>query len=318
MSLKRLLTAPRAVFLLFGLSLSGLAFACGPTAAPSPTAVPADPFAVVRATSQAAYQSGKPLVDSGDIMRGCPLIDAAKTADPDNRPDIQAALDQCLTQIPQLLATSAAAPTATLTSSQRPIVVATLPPVAPAGQPATPPAAVMTPSSQPARPAGVAPPSPAAAAASLILFRDPQGRFTVAAPVDWVRIDSPQALFGSGIVQFRDRTAVAELDVAVDTVTKAVSPELYAASIELAMQQQVPGYATEQALPDSIDGNPAIRRVFTFTQRDASGRDIQARAFQVVVVKGQTPYVITASAPADQFQQFTPLLDQMAASFHFS
>src|SRR5919199_2349165 len=96
---RHLLTAPRAVFLLFGLSLGGLALACGPSAASVPTPTATDPFAVVRATSQAAYQSGKTLLDNGDVLRGCPLIDTAKTNDPDDRPEIQSALQTCLTAI---------------------------------------------------------------------------------------------------------------------------------------------------------------------------------------------------------------------------
>jgi len=70
--------------------------------------------------------------------------------------------------------------------------------------------------------------------------------------------------------------------------------------------------------PTSVSGAPAIRRVFTFTQRDANGRDLQARAFQTVVVKGQTPYIITATAPAPQSHQVSPEFDQMVQSFQFS
>src|SRR6266849_4544329 len=99
----------------FSCALGGLTLACGPSAAPQPTAVAADPFAVVRATSQAAYQAGKDYLDRGDL-RGCPLIDTAKTTDPDNRPEIQQALERCLTAIAEL--PTAAPPT----PGQRPIV----------------------------------------------------------------------------------------------------------------------------------------------------------------------------------------------------
>jgi hypothetical protein len=332
MHVHRLLTAPRAVFLLSSLSLGALALACGPSAAPAATPTVADPFAVVRATSQAAYQSGKEALDRGDLLRGCPAIDTAKTTDPDNRTDIQSALDQCLTQIPQLLATSAAA--SAPSPVQRTIVVPTAPAAATAAQPT--PAAAANPANAAAspRPATAAPGAPSApapaspvttraaapAALNTVTFRDPQGRFTVAAPADWTTVDPPQPAFaiGTAVVQFRDPTGRAELDVAVDTSTRAVSPELYAASLELSMQQQVPGYATEQASPTTVSGSPAIRRVFTFTQQDATGRELQARAVQTVVVKGQTPYVVTASAPADQFQQYSPIFDQVVESFRFS
>src|SRR5215211_1463423 len=86
--------SPRHVGGLFGLLLAGATFACGPSVTPSATPA-TDPFAVVRATSQAAYQSGKALLDRGDL-NGCQFIDLAKTNDPDNRADIQQALEQCL------------------------------------------------------------------------------------------------------------------------------------------------------------------------------------------------------------------------------
>src|SRR3979411_189100 len=101
-----------------GLVLGGLTLACSP-AAPAATPVAADPFAVVRATSQAAYQAGKDYLDRGDL-RGCPLIDTAKTTDPDNRPEIQQALERCLQAIAELPTATAAPPPA-----QRTIVLAT-------------------------------------------------------------------------------------------------------------------------------------------------------------------------------------------------
>lgn len=156
------------------------------------------------------------------------------------------------------------------------------------------------------------------ASAALVNWNDPQGRFSIGAPPDWTAATQPQSVVGNGIVQFHDPTGRAEADVAVDTANQAVSPELYAAKLELAMQQQVPGYAGEQVVPGTTSGSPSIERVFTFTQKDASGQDHQARGFQLVVVKGSTPYVISASAPAEQYQQFSPTFDRILASFKFS
>ena len=140
----------------------------------------------------------------------------------------------------------------------------------------------------------------------------------MAAPADWITAPQPQSLFGTSVVEFRDPSGRAEVDVAVDTNTKAVSPELYAASMELAMQQQVPGYASEQVVPGTTAGSPSVRRVFTFIQRDANGQDHQARGFQVTVIKGSTPYIVSGSSPAEQFQQFSPSFDRMVESFRFS
>ena len=104
----------------------------------------------------------------------------------------------------------------------------------------------------------------------------------------------------------------------MDSTARAVSPELYAASMDILMQAQVPGYAGEQMQPTSTDGNPSVKRVYTFTQRDAAGQDHQARGFQVTLVKGSTPYIIAGSAPAADFAQYTATFDQVVQTFRFS
>jgi hypothetical protein len=48
-----------------GLVICALSLACGPSAPAAPTANP-DAFAVVRATSQAAYQAGQAELSRGD------------------------------------------------------------------------------------------------------------------------------------------------------------------------------------------------------------------------------------------------------------
>jgi hypothetical protein len=343
---------PRAVFGLVVLGLGGLGFACGPALAPpTPTATQGDPFAVVRATSQAAYESGKAHFERGELQAALIDLDRAKTNDPDSRADIQQALQQTIS-----LLESMTPPAAPADSGPR-IVVATLPPQTPAPPRAAPPTqtpppaqtsrpaqATLPPASKPttsapqgtgvvstpgppgaAATAGAATSKPttpsqgtASSGASLTPWRDPQGRFSLATPPDWSKVELPQALFGAGIVQFVDPSGRAEFDVAVDSSSKVVSPELYAASMELAMQQQMPGYASEQMVPGSTSGNPSVRRVFTFMRRDSAGRDQAVRGFQSTVLKGSTPYIISGSAPADQFQQYSPIFDQMVESFRFS
>lgn len=323
------LTAPKAVFLLSGLALGVGGMACGPSAAMAPTATQPDAFAVVRATSQAAYQAGQDALNRGDLMRGCPLIDTAHTADPDNNAAIQRALDQCLTQIPQLLATSAAASAATSPPTSEPARTITVPTVSaapagaptPGGQAAPPtPAPAATRSAASASPSSAASPVAAPTPIPLVTYRDPQGRFTIGVPGDWQSIEPAQALFNIGTAAFewRDSNGVPDVGVSVDTNAKAVSPELYAATLELTMQSQLPGYASEAALPTAVSASPAIRRVFTFSERDSAGHDRQARAVQVVVLKGQTPYLITALATTDAFAGLSPTFDAIIASFLFS
>jgi hypothetical protein len=319
-----------------GLLLCCWTLACRPASPPAATPTEGDPFAVVRATAQAAYASGETHLDRGEYLQACVDLDTAKTNDPDNRPEIDQALAKalqyCLTPVPE--ATSAPA------QSVPTLAVPTLPAAASGVgatqavpnaatrtvdslQPTPTPITRVAATAQPTAAAAAAPntaasPITTAAASAWLTWKDPQGRFSMDAPADWTSAPQPRSLFGTSVVEFQDPTGRAEVDVAVDSSTRAVSPELYAASMELAMQQQVPGYAAEQVVPGATAGNPSVRRVFTFTQRDASGQDHQARGFQVTLVKGSTPYIVSGSSPAEQFQQLSSTFDRMVESFRFS
>jgi hypothetical protein len=298
-----------------GLSLAGLSLACRPsqaTAVPTPAA--ADAFAVVRATAEAAYQSGKAHLDRGELEPALIDLDTASTNDADNRQDIQLALAQTISQLQTETPTVVPTPLPRAPVIATPLLVATPLPLAPGVATPVPPTLVVA-----SLPATTPEPAGSMIAPILVVWRDPQGRFSVSAPTDWATAEHAQALFGvgSGVVQFRDASGRSELDIAVDSQANAVSPELYSASVELALQQHVPGYTAEQTLPENVSGSPSIRRVFTFTQRDASGLDYQARGFQVTVVNGTTPYVISGSAPADQFQAASVTFEQMVESFRF-
>jgi hypothetical protein len=298
-----------------GLSLAGLSLACRPsqaTAVPTPAA--ADAFAVVRATAEAAYQSGKAHLDRGELEPALIDLDTASTNDADNRQDIQLALAQTISQLQTETPTVVPTPLPRAPVIATPLLVATPLPLAPGVATPVPPTLVVA-----SLPATTPEPAGSMIAPILVVWRDPQGRFSVSAPTDWATAEHAQALFGvgSGVVQFRDASGRSELDIAVDSQANAVSPELYSASVELALQQHVPGYTAEQTLPENVSGSPSIRRVFTFTQRDASGLDYQARGFQVTVVNGTTPYVISGSAPADQFQAASVTFEQMVETFRF-
>ena len=283
-----------------GTGLVLITFACTPSprAAPAPPTPTDDPFVVVRATAAAAYESGRAHLDRGELEQALVDLDTAKTNDPDNRQDIQQALDATLRQLQALTPTAGPTP-----PPQRTIVVATVPAASPVAAAAVSAIPVVSPS----------------ASVALVKWSDPQGRFTIGAPASWTAVDQPQSFVGSPVVEFRDPTGRAEFDVTVDSSTRAVSPELYTASIELAMQQQVPGYASEQALPVTVGGTAGFERIFTFTQRDASGAEHQARGMQVVVLKSSTPYVVSATAPAELFaNQYRGTFDSIVASFAFS
>src|SRR6266849_5631163 len=118
--------SPRAAVAFATLTLGGLTFACGPAVAPAPTPVPADPFVVVRATSQAAYATGQAHLDRGELQAALVDLDTATTNDPDNRQDIQQALAQTLSQL------ALQTPTAEPTSAPRNLIVTTVPAAIPA------------------------------------------------------------------------------------------------------------------------------------------------------------------------------------------
>jgi hypothetical protein len=362
---------------LLGGGLVGLAVACQPgSASPNqPTAEPtqADPFAVVRATADAAYRAGRADLDRGQLEQALVELDQAKTNDPDNRQDIQQALDETIRRIqalPPVTATEIASgpgPGALVTPpavAQTQAVRADTPPAvaqteavratsqvgataartaAPGQVTSTQPAA--GPTAGPAGQAGTVAPGERAAAATeaagagstpgpagvaagastagragasgLVMWRDAQGRFSIGAPPGWETLQAPQTMFGTGVVGFREAGGQAELDVAVDTSSRAVSPELYAASMELAMQQ-VPGYALDSVQPGTTAGAPSVRRVFSQTRRDAAGHDYTARGFQVAIVRGSTAYVVSASSPADRYAEYGSTFDRMLDSLAFS
>lgn len=254
----------------------------------------------MRATAEAAYQSGRTHLDRGELETALIDLDTAKTNDPDNRSDIQQALDEAVRRLQSATPPPTATPRIAVGSTLiRPTAVPAPPTAAPS--PTTPPIATGAP-----------------AADALVVWHDSQGRFAIGGPGDWQRVEQPQALFGTGIIEFDDPSGHAELGVAVDQSRPAVSPELYAASLELAMQQQMPGYAAEQVEPGSTAGNPSVRRVYTFTRRSTSGQNEQARGFQIVVVKGSVPFIISGSAPADQYARYVSIFDRMVGSFTFS
>ena len=266
---------------------------------------------MVRATAEAAYESGKAHLDRQELEQALIDLDQAKTHDPDNRVDIQQALDETVRRFqtePQ--------PTATIAPNSRP----TVPPGSTVGLPTRQPTPVATP--RPAQATQSTRPAQATSTATLgqpvlATWRDPRARFSIGAPRDWQAIEHPQVLAGSGVVEFHDASRHAEFDVAIDEAVQAVSPELYAAGLEIAMQQ-VPGYAVEQIQPGTTAGSPSIKRVFTLNQRDSSGNEVAARGFQVVVVRGSTPFILSGSAPADQYAHFAALFDQIVGSFMFA
>src|SRR5438128_7553357 len=261
-----------AVWIGVGLLLSCLTLACGPAAAPAPTPAQGDPFAVVRATAQAAYSSGKAHLDRGEYLQACVDLDTAKTNDPDNNPAIEQALGQAL----QYCLTPVAEATSPPAQARPTLAVGTL---ASAATAAPKPASVATPVPTP-RPTSDATGASADGSSDLAMWKDPQGRFAIGRAADWSTVDEPQSLFGTSVVEFRDMSGRAEIDVAVDGSAKAVSPELYAASMELAMRQQARGYASEQVQPGATAGSASLPRAYILTPRHARATARQARALQ--------------------------------------
>ncbi len=261
--------------------------ACQSAARATPTEN-VDDFAVVRQRAEAAYVAGRQALERGDLEAALVSLDQAKVNDPDNRADIQAALDETLGRLRAL-------------------------PPTPAPVPATP-----GPAPTPARPdpASVAPTAGAAGPPGLAVWTDPGQRFSVAAPPDWAVLAAPRAPFGTGAVGFRDPEGRSELVVAVDENAQAVSPELYAARMELAAGG-TPGYALESVVPGTTAGVPSVRRTFVANQRDATGQSVAVRGFQVVLLRTGAAWVLAATAPVAQYARLAPVFEGVVSSFTF-
>ena len=152
--------------------------------------------------------------------------------------------------------------------------------------------------------------------ASFTLFTDAQGRFTIAAPSDWQVIRTPPVEFGQGVVGFRDPTGRADLTVAIDSEARVPSPELYAARIDLAMQQ-LTGYALESVVPGQMADSASVRRNYSVTQRDSTGRAFEPRGFQVTLVRGVTTHVLTGAAPKGDYAAFDRVFSQILETLSF-
>lgn len=286
----------RARPLLLALALLVSAFAAACQTAPPVEPTPAiDDFAGVRATAEASYQSGRQALEQGLLEEALVALDRANVNDPDRREDIQAALAETIRRIQALppTPTRTAIPTRTPAPAFRPSITnSPVPDLTPA------------PMAQPSPPPG------------FTTWSDPQGRFRIDVPTGWAVVSDPPAEFGNGLVAARSPDGRAEIVLSVDTGTQVVSPELYAAKMELAMQD-LPGYALETIVPGTTSGSPSLRRNFTLTQRTADGQSVTARGFQVAVLRGKTPYVLTALAPSTAYASFQSAFEQAAASVAF-
>ena len=276
------------------LAITGGIAACtlsAPPAPPTPAENEPDDFAVVRSTAEAAYQTGQQQLAAGDLDAALVSFDQARLNDPDQRQDIQSALDETVAQIRAQPQPPTKTPLPTWTPE---------PTVAARVQTPTP---VPT-STGPRVPAGYA------------VWTDTQGRFTIAIPSDWKVGQQPTAEFGTGIVAFKDPTGVGQLIVAQDPQAQAVSPELYAAKMEIQMEN-ADGYALDTVVPGMIGNSPSLRRNYSVNQKNAAGQQVTVKGFQLTVLRGKVPYILTASAPANQYDSFAQTFDQIVGTFTF-
>lgn len=266
-----------------------LAVACAAPAAPTPTP---DPFAALRPIAQDAYEAGSAALQRGELETALVELNRAKVNDPDNRADIEQALQGTL----RLL--RARTPTPTLLPTRTP---------APTDTPSPPLAAPAEPTSRP--------PQTRPSAEGTRRFRDTAGRFTLDVPADWQQRAAPPSASGTGVIGFTGPGG-ATFTVAVDQATQTVSPELYAARMELQLQR-TPGYALELVTSNMLAGSPSVRRDFSLGAGDA-GASPATRGFQVVVVRAQTPYLLEALAPQAEYEALRPTFERMLESFRFA
>ena len=65
-------------------------------------------------------------------------------------------------------------------------------------------------------------------------------------------------------------------------------------------------------------GDPDLRSAGARLNVAVEGRLGRIAGLQVAIVKGSTPYIISATAPAEQYDQYSATFNQMVGSFRFS
>ena len=153
----------------------------------------------------------------------------------------------------------------------------------------------------------------------LVVWQDPQGRFSVSAPADgagqpasrcsaWApawwcsatRPDEPSSTCRSTARLGRSRPSCTRRRSRSRSSSRcrATPPKECCPKARLATRPR-----------DGSSPSPSATR---------QARDHQARGFQVTVVKGSIPYIISGSAPTELFQQNSSTFDQMVETFQFS
>lgn len=245
---------------------------------PPPPPVAGDSFEAVRAKSLQAFERGKVLFSQDKLDQALVELDTASLNDPDHRADVQEMLQRTIDAIRARDAKT----------------------VAPVASRATPDSLGL-------------PPTIGPIPGYEIYASDGQG-IALLVPTGWNRTDMPVTEVGQGIVEFRDSAGKAIFTVARDAPGPDVTPEKYAAAVELKMQE-LHGYAIQQVQFVSVGYLPGVKRVFSLPGTSPAGREGLVREVQFVVGSGRQIFILTGEAGDGDFDIYRESFEKMVTSF---
>lgn len=123
------------------------------------------------------------------------------------------------------------------------------------------------------------------------LWTDPEGRFSIDLPVGWTVEAKP----GQALVYFirhnQDAGASAYVKVEMEPLPPNVKLRHYATRVAEDMRKMAPGYQLQEEGKTNINGNEAIRSVFTYQARN--NVEYRSEVVQQVLIRGERGFVIT-------------------------
>lgn len=142
---------------------------------------------------------------------------------------------------------------------------------------------------------------------------DPHGRFEMRFPADWevaTKTEGMIALIAAGPAAAGHRPTV---NVVVESLPSAASPEAYAAAAERLAKVTFHNYTVIRASNASVGGRPAYYRYFTWE----TNTGVTLYQLQVFFTEGQTGFVVTGTTINDQDRilQDMPLATQIIQTF---
>ena len=152
---------------------------------------------------------------------------------------------------------------------------------------------------------------PELTAKELLTYVDEAIGFSVSYPENWKKMsESVDFLVGfeASEAKYGSRT---KYIVTHDELSTLDSVQGYFATIKGALQKRLKEYAPVSEEGLTIDGMPAIKHVYTFSEKG-----IPLRQMQIYLKQGEVGWAVTFTSTPDAFDSCQPTFETIAASFH--